>query len=316
MVDEVRFRNVVTDEEITMYRAKGTVILDSIDWGSPEIKFSSFRVPFQVGSTIKGMTIGERSVMLSGFVRADTSMIDKVGLEWETYFKEQKESIEKTKDVLNRLFSPYQDIEITSCGHSIIGRPEQSLKYSIMEQENNEVQCYFTLSLICNFPMFTKDEQHVELAHIIKMFHFPLIIDATEGTGEGVVFGEIALNQAKLITNGGDAPVGCVIRMIAHGGTVNNPKLINVSRNEYIGFTGVSLSDGDYIEVNTTKGKESVFKYVGGVRQSMIGNLMSGSKFLQINTGGEYYFYDMDGSEQNLQIVIEFSETVFNFKEM
>lgn len=306
-----------------MYRAEGTVILDTIDWGSPSVEFSTYRVPMQIGNTKKGITVGDREVNISGFVRADTTRIKKTGMSWEEYYKAQKEDIENTKGKLNAFFTPYQEIEIkVDGGYSIVGTPESALKYSFSYPENNEVLCFFSLSVLCNFPLFVKDKSYIEMAQRVRMFHFPLVIPEvgivgdTEQEKNGVVFGEIALNQAKLITNNGDAPVGCVIRMIAHGGTVNNPKLINVTKNEFIGFSGVTLSDSDFIEINTNKGEESVFKYVGGVPTSLIGNLIEGSKFLQINTGGEYYFYDMDGSEQNLQTVIEYSETVFNFKEM
>lgn len=322
MVDHVNIKNTVTNNEITLYRAQGVLILDSIDWGSPEINFNSYRVPFQIGNTKTGVLVGSREIVINGYVRADIKNIKKLGLPWEQYLEDQKKDIEKTKGTLNKIFTPYQDIEIIVEGYAITGTPEQPVRYSYVDAENNEVLCFFTVDIMCFDPMFSKGKQTVELAQIIKMFHFPLIIpevgiedDETHPTN-GVVFGEIATNQAKLIVNNGDVPVGCTIRMVAHGGTVNNPKLINVSRNEYIGFSGVSLSDGDYILINTNKGEESAFKYVSGHPTSLIGSIIDGSKFLQIYQGADYYYYDMDGSEQNLQTIIEYSETVFNFEEM
>lgn len=323
MVGHIEIRNLITNDVVTMYRAEGTVILETIDWGSPSIKLSSYRVPKQIGSTKKGVTVEDREIKISGYIRADLGKIKKLGLSWKQYLEDQKEDIEKTKKKLNRFFTPYQEIEITAEGeHKIVGTPESSVKYSYSEHENNEVLCFFSVYVLCHSPMFVKSSNYVELAQMVKMFHFPLVIpevgieDDELHPTNGVVFGEIASNQAKLITNEGDAPVGCIIRMVAHGGTVNNPKLINVTRNEYIGFSGVTLSDTDYIEINTIKGQESVFKYVGGRPISLIGNLIEGSKFLQINVGAEYFYYDMDGSEQNLQTIINYSETVFNFEEM
>lgn len=311
LVDSILIKNIKTKEEIEI-GIDSPYVLDSVDWGIPDVSFSTFSVPYQIGSAVSGVTVRNREIVITGHVIADVYKTSMLGLTWEEYFKRQKEQIEEYKAVINKMFSIYDDLEIKAKGYTIKGMPETPVKYSFDSYENNDVLCLFEISIICNDPMFYKDENIVELSSMINKFHFPLIIPENEG----VVFGEVFLRTAAHVKNQGDVPVGCEIVITAHGGSVKDPKLINVNNNTYIGFSGVTLSENEYIVINTSKMHENAIKYMASGERSLIGNMLEGSVFLQISLGSEYYFYDMDGSEQNLSTVIKYREGFFNFPEM
>lgn len=312
MVREVLIKNLETENEILLCADHGAYIIESIDWGSPEIVLGSYRVPKQIGNFEKGVVVGNREIVITGYVRAEKKDLNKLGKTWKEYYADQEKQIEESKLFLDQIFSVYQTLKIETNGYFINGKAEFPVKYSFVNGENNEVLCLFTVSVLCFDPMFKKGITAIAMMPLKKMFHFPLIIPEESG----VVFGELADWVSKKMENNGDVPVGCVIRMEAYGGTVRNPKLINVSRNEYIGFANVVLAENDYILINTKKGEESVVKYSSGYPSSLIGNLLEGSTFLQIYQGGDYFHYDMDGSETNLHTTVEYSETFFNFRGM
>lgn len=311
MINEIKLRNKKTKQEIEV-NDNSVYVLDSIDWGMPEISFNNYNVPFQIGSFYTGTVVREREIIIQIYIIADVSLTSMIGVSWEDYFKKQLEQIEQKKAVVNKMFSIYQEVELFVGEYAISGIPRSPVRYSKRVAENNQVMCLFELDLMCYDPMFYRYKRKVELSSMVNMFHFPLIMPIESG----VVFGEVFPRVAALVENDGDIPVGCIITMTAHGGTVNDPKIINVNTNEYIGFEGVSLADGEYIVIDTRKGKEKAVKHTSSRDISLIGNLIEGSEFLQISIGSEYYFYDMNGSEQNLATVIEYSENVFNFEGM
>lgn len=312
MVKELKLFNLVTKREIELKEDEGVLILDTVDWGSPGVEFNRYRVPHQIGETISGLLVGVREVTITGYVVADFDNIPDTGIDWSEYLGYQEKSIEQTKSGLNRVVSIYQDMEIVTGEYTIVGRPEQPVKYSFDYKENNEVQCFFTLILLCYDPMFKRGKTLVELSTFVNKFHFPLIIPEPEG----MIFGEVFPQTAALVENNGDVPVGCRIVMRAHGGVVRNPKILDVNTGEFMAFEGVMLSNDESVIINTVKGEENAIKQTVTGEESLIGNVVSGSTFLQIAVGSEYYFYDMDGSEQNLYTTIEFSERYFNLAVM
>lgn len=311
MVNEIDVLNKRTKNKITI-GDDFPYVLGTVDWGIPDVSVGTFSTPYQIGLSVLGTTVRSREIIITGHVIADVSKTSMIGLTWEEYFKKQEEQINNYKDIINKMFSVYDEMEVSAKGYTITGRPETPVKYSYDLYENNEVLCLFEISLLCSDPMFYRDVNIVELSSMVNMFHFPLIIPENEG----VVFGEVFPRVAALVKNDGDVPVGCEVVMTAHGGSVKDPKLIDVNTNTFIGFSGVTLSDGDYIIINTTKTNENAKKYTSSGSVSLIGNMIEGSRFLQISKGSEYYFYDMDGSEQNLTTVIRYREGFFNFPEM
>lgn len=312
MIKSIKITNVDRQEEITI--GDKVYILDEIDWGSPSVDMSSFKVPFQVGETFSGISVGTRKISVIGYVIADMSGENVLGMKWDEYFELQEQKIEQSKLKLDKIISVYQNIQIQAGEYFIDAIPTQPPKYSTKEQENNEVLCLFSLEFQCYNPLFYSQGKQISLAETEGLFHFPLTIPS-----EKVVFGRIMKRQSVLIENNGDSKAGCIIIIKAVGGTVENPKIYNVNTNDFISFEDVTLKDGDYITINTEIGEENAVKHsIEDSRDtSVIGNIIYGSKFLQIEQGASYYAYEVDEAyKNNVDVSIEFTEHYFNIKGM
>ena len=315
MIKKISVTNRSTGDSVDIKTDSNQFVLDYVDWGSPSVSMESYRVPFQIGESLSGVTVGGRAPTIYGHVISPVSGVSILGKTWEQYYQMQEEGINQNKLMLDKIFSVYQDVQIDVDGYHLIARPSTPVMYSTTEQENNEVVCRFMVSLYCFEPMFFQDRVTVDLASIEDEFHFPLIIPQNEG----IMFGEVMRRQSVLIENAGDVPVGCTITIRASGGSVIDPRVYNVNTGDYIGFEGVQLSLGDYIIITTENGEENATKHVSGTSEdvSVIGNITEGSTFIQIEQGSMLYSYDVsEGQGNNAEILVEFVPKFFNVKGM
>lgn len=314
MIKQLSIQNMKTNDILEFVADKPPFIIDTIDWDMPSVSMDSYRVPFQVGTTLSGVTVGTRKPTVTGYITANLEQEEIIGMTWKEYFEKQEKAIQENKMKLDKLISVYQDVLIIVGEYFLKARPTQSPKYSTDMKENNEVLCYFSLEFECYNPLFYKGSKHVNLAAISGCFHFPLIIPP-----EKIMFGEIFRRQSINIENSGDADVGCIIRIKANGGVVKNPKIYNVNTNEFLEFDGVTLDNGDYITIKTDIGEENAIKHDISTATdiSIIGNLKSKSSFFQIKQGSNFYAYSVaEDYVNNIEVSIEFTERYFNLKGM
>lgn len=314
LVDGIVIRNAVSNVEQEISSDNSVFVLDSIDWDSPNISMESYRVPFQIGQTLSGVTVGTRKPTVTGYVVADMSKITALGKTWEEFLNEQEQQIEESKLALDKLISVYQDVIIKTGEYSLSARPTQPPKYSTERKENNEIMCLFTLEFECYDPLFYSESKMVDLASITGEFHFPLIIPP-----EGVVFGKIMRRQSVLIENAGDSNVGCVITITAVGGQVKNPSVYNVNTGKKIVLEGVTMNDGDTITINTNVGEENVIQHIQSESRdiSLIGYVKTGSDYIKIEQGSAYYAYEVDEQyKNNIEVRISYIERYFNIRGM
>lgn len=317
MIDDIILTNLSTDGSIAMHRGSGPYVIDEIDWDSPAVSMSTYRVPFQVGSTLSGVTVGTRKPSIIGYVIADLSDVNVLGMTMTEYYAEQLRQIEEAKAVLNKLINVYQDLRIEADGYYLVGRPTMPVKYSTKEDENNDVLCQFEIEMECYDPLFLGESKTVALASAEPMFHFPMI--NTEEKGDlYTVFGSILNRQTMEVMNNGDADVGCEIKITAIAG-VSNPRVYNVGTNEFIEFENVTMESGDIITVNTNvKEERAVWHDASENRDiSIVGNLKDGSTFFKIMPGSGLYAYSVpEGYENNVEIMISYTEKYFNLTKM
>lgn len=317
MVSEITIQNVQTGQKET-FNCSPPFVIEQIDWGQPEITFDSYRVPFQIGETNSGVVVGKRAPYFIGYVVADLSGVQTAGMPVQEYYRIQEEKINEEKKKLNKLFSVYQDVIITCGDYYLKCRPAFPVKYSSLDRENNDVLCMFSVDFISYTPLFYRDEKTVVLSTIKDMFHFPLVLTANK-LDEHVVFGEVMKRKSVLIENEGDVPVGCVIEIRAVAGEVQDPRIYNVTKNEYIEFQNVVLSEGDSLIINTNIGEESAVHHVISTSEdrSVVGDIVKGSKFIQIEMGSNYYAYELgSGTETSVEIKVQYTELFFNTEVM
>lgn len=315
MVSEITVTNIVTGESVRMSADSDQFVLDYVDWDSPSVSMDSYRVPFQIGESLSGVTVGRRAPTIYGYVVSPIVGQSILGRTWDEYYREQEEGINNNKEILDRIFSVYQDVRIDAGDYHLDARPSSPVRYSATEEQNNEVLCYFAISLDCFRPMFYKDNVYTSLADTQELFHFPMIIPQSEG----VVFGEIMKRQSIVIENVGDVPAGCEITIRASGGVVENPRVYSVTTGEYIEFDGVTLQDGDYIVITTNTGEENAVKHSisDSSEISVVGNMLDGSTFLQIEKGQGLYAYSVNEEQiNNIEVLVSFVPEFFNIRGM
>ena len=315
MVNSVTIINNDTQETVDI-KKDGTscFVLDTIDWDTIDTELSSYRVPYQIGEFYNGIILGTREPEITGYVIADKKQISKAGITWEQYYRLQEESINGLKQQLEKIVTLFSNLTIRANGYNLDCRLSQPIKYSMKEEENNEVTCYFTMYFKCFNPLFYLDSTFVSLASIDGIFHFPMIIPQSEG----IAFGEIQQRASIEIENSGDVDTPCIIKISAIG-TVRNPRVYNVVTGEYMGFSGVTMSTGDIITINTNKGEENAIMHIQSQNKdvSLIGNRIKGSKFFQIVRGKMSYAYEVNEEDvNNVEVSIEYRQQYINLRGM
>lgn len=315
MIKGIKLTNIKTNESIEIGGDSNTVILDYIDWGVPSVTPETYRVPYQIGNTLAGVIVGNREPIIVGYIVADMEGVNTLGMSWEEYYRVQEENIEETKRKLDRVVNIYQNMVINTEGYFLDVVPTSPPRYSSSERENNEVMCQFMLYLSAYEPLFYSEQKNYSLSSIIKKFHFPFYVPV----GEKIIIGEIQQRQSILIENNGESPVGCEIIINSLVDGVKDPNIYNIASGDFIGFEGVTMNKGDTLTIKTEIGEESTNLHVSetGKDVNIVGNLLTGSQFLQIKQGAEYYAYSMKvGPVGGVEVFVRFYEKYFNIRGM
>lgn len=152
------------------------------------------------------------------------------------------------------------------------------------------------ITVFCNDPFFKNvDENITDFSAIQPAFEFPFFINE----GEPIPFGEILLEQEHNIYNAGDVETGAVFIMRAIG-SVTNPVIYNTITNKYFRLN-MTMNEGDEIRINTQKKQKSVLLIRNGVTSNIIGNLQSGSTWLQLAPADNVFTTSATANPENLQ---------------
>lgn len=317
MVNSIVFTNQSTGESITVHRAQAPYVLESIDWDSPSVTPTTYRVPFQIGETLNGIVVGTRKPLLTGYVVADTMNESYKHRTWKEYYAQQELEIQKNKQKLNKVFNVYQDILISADGYFLKVRPTRPVKYATDNVSNNEIMCMFSVEFECyEEPLFYKKSKQVNLATIKGMFKFPMTL-TEDATDEFVAFGEIERGIAKELLNDGDIPIGCTITIEAKGGSVVSPKVYDVSTGKGIALSSTTITDGQRAIIVTEIGKENAILHnVNGENTSLIGALSIESEYFQLNQGSNFYIASATSGNENMYVSVNYTEKYFNIETM
>ena len=140
--------------------------------------------------------------------------------------------------------------------------------------------CTMAITLHCSQPYWADiDFVVAEISQIIDLHYFPIPEGGLAFPQEGVPFGAFDDDLTQELDNLGDVETGMIITIIALG-TVTNPKIYNTQTGEYIGIND-TLNGNDAVTISTIKGQKTITK--NGV--NIIDKIMSGSTFLQLETG-------------------------------
>lgn len=151
------------------------------------------------------------------------------------------------------------------------------------------------ISVICPNPYFTNsDENHEDFSNIIGVFEFPFSIEEA-----GIEFGQIVTDAEVNVQNLGDVATGMVIEFKAIG-NVNAPAIYNTGTGKYMKVND-TMSDGDVIQINTTKGAKGVKKISEGVTTNILNKLDPASTWLELEPADNIMMFTATTGSMYLQ---------------
>ena len=113
-----------------------------------------------------------------------------------------------------------------------------------------------------------------------------------------IEFGEILIEQEKDVINNGDVESGCLFVLRARG-PLTNPVIYNAETNDFFKLN-ISMAESDEITINTMKKQKSVKLLSNGVTTNIIGNLVSGSTWLQLAPADNVFTTSAQTNPENL----------------
>lgn len=308
MIESLKFINLNTGKEIIMDGDRADYLIDtdngSIDWGEIQAKHSTFNFPTQIGSYISSSSLEDREVSFFGYVLGGNI-----------------QDLRRKKRLLSAFFNPLHDIEIQAAGYSLFGKAQANIVYGKEYPENNTAFCKFTISLLCNQPLWqTSKPLSMNIAVLQPGWKFPWIM--VNEKGKGTIFGKRRRALLQQLTNSGATSVGAVITIHALG-IVNNPELKLVETQEFI-HINKTLSEGEDIVISTVDGE----RYICGRKdenspwESYLEYLDLDSSWVQLPVGTVTIGFSTFESEEvqddtykNMNINLAFHEKVFNLED-
>lgn len=308
MIESLKFINLNTGKEIIMDGDRADYLIDtdngSIDWGEIQAKHSTFNFPTQIGSYISSSSLEDREVSFFGYVLGGNI-----------------QDLRRKKRLLSAFFNPLHDIEIQAAGYSLFGKAQANIVYGKEYPENNTAFCKFTISLLCNQPLWqTSKPLSMNIAVLQPGWKFPWIM--VNEKGKGTIFGKRRRALLQQLTNSGATSVGAVITIHALG-IVNNPELKLVETQEFI-HINKTLSEGEDIVISTVDGE----RYIRGRKdenspwESYLEYLDLDSSWVQLPVGTVTIGFStfesegvQDDTYKNMNINLAFHEKVFNLED-
>lgn len=253
--------------------------IHSKDLGASTINLSTFQGYNQIGVNVAGRVIGQRDISITGFILAENEndMLDK-------------------KRLLQQIASPLEDFYLMIGDYKIQVSATSSIKYSSTYAQNNPFIAMFILNGSCANPCFTKIyTSTIPVAYWGGGFHFPLNIPVVMGCRQS--------SQIKMIENTGEIDVGMKITFTAKADGVVNPRMYNMLTGETLQMN-CELNEGDKVVIDTGFGKKSV---VFNDEIDYLYKMDLDSDFLQLHAGENYFYYECEGTVNNLELEIQFT---------
>lgn len=241
----------------------------------------------QDGDTVTGNKIQKRTITISGAIKSTN-----------------KDTVLEAKRLLSRVLNPHLTARLVyeygSHRRVINCRLETAPTY----KRGNALLTY-EIDVVCAYPFWQDEtESQTNIAGWIGGFEFPRAAGGLEiPSGTGLEMGNRTLNVVVAVNNNGDIATGIRVEFTALG-TVTNPSLTNVTTAEYMAFTGLTLINGDKLIVTTEYGNKACKLYRNGQEINALAYWDVDGKFLQLETGENYFSYTADTNADRLEVAI------------
>lgn len=288
MVENIKLTNLTTNEELELDKVTTLYyILDNVDWGQITSTHHSFKYVNQVGKYVTGTSLETRDVTITGWVVARS-----------------ESQMNRRKNFLNRFVNPQEVIQLAYKNYVLDFLPDDTIKYSAILVENNEVVCKFSIVGTAFDPLFRDEiEGRVAAATTLSLFHFPLMIGGHDNGYPTVMFGIRSPSLIINVYNAGAVTTGMRLVFRAKG-TVENPQIINVKTQEFFKINKV-LSAGEQVIVETVTGEKKVVGSLnGGEEKNYFKYRDLNSTWLQLAVGDNLFRYAADRNLDGLEVYI------------
>ena len=298
MVERIVLRRTKNQEELALdMTSTPNYILKSVDWGSIKGTHHSYKYVNQVGESITNTSLGTRPITIEGWIVAD-----------------DEKHMTTLKRSLNAFINPQENLTLYYNDYTIDFVPDETVKYSISQAENNEVICKFQIVGTAPNPLFLDNiESNMSFVETIPGFRFPLVI-STKFEDKGVVFGKRMASLIASVVNNGSVSIGMKIVFKANG-TVVKPSLINVNTQEKI-VIDKTLVANEEVEINTNIGEKRIRGKIGNTDYTnyfMYRDI--DSTWLQLDIGSNLFRYDAEEGADNLDVFVYFHNRYLEVQE-
>lgn len=298
MVERIVLRRTKNQEELALdMTSTPNYILKSVDWGSIKGTHHSYKYVNQVGESITNTSLGTRPITIEGWIVAD-----------------DEKHMTALKRSLNAFINPQENLTLYYSDYTIDFVPDETVKYSISQAENNEVICKFQIVGTAPNPLFLDStETNLSFVETTPGFRFPLVI-STKLEDKGVVFGKRMASLIANVVNNGSVSIGMKIVFKANG-TVVKPSLINVNTQEEIVIDKTLVADEE-VEINTNIGEKRIRGKIGNADYTnyfMYRDI--DSAWLQLDIGNNLFRYDAEEGVNNLDVFVYFNNRYLEVQE-
>lgn len=287
MISEVQLYNEVLGATITFSESGFSHILETCDLGLIEGIRNEQQLVGQDGILIADVLYGTRTISLVVWlIGSDDSVI--------TAYRRG----------LNQFVNPKQRVQLKHNNYVISGYPMHTVSYGTDIQVLNERMCKCLIEILCDDPLFSDlYNTTVGVALWDNEFVFPLDFALA---GDTLIFGLRSASQIVAVNNSGDVQAGMLITFTASG-TVINPKLINISTQEYLQVTK-TLTAGQRLAIDTRGRVPTVVHFADdGTPTNVINLVTDTSHFVRLPLGISSFSYTADANEENLEVSILYS---------
>lgn len=295
MIKSVKVTNH-NNESLTLelyHPEKSGLIIDNIDGlGPPKATINASEVATMDGGIFTSARMTQRNIVITLSMMFDP-IIEDARLRTYKYFPVKK--------------PVHLEIETDRRNSECDGYVESNTPTIFTNHEQTQI------SIICPDPFFyEKGQEEIAFAGVHPMFEFPF---SNESLSEPLIeFGDIRDDNRAILDYRGDADTGVFITVHVMSGTAENVTIWNVGTREKIKIdtlkitrlTGITLGQGDDIEINTKIGEKSIRLLHDGKYYNIISCINKDADWFQITTGYNTFTFVADYGESNLKVTFRY----------
>lgn len=280
MIEDIVLTDQTSGVSISINTSSGPLYTEEIVIEPVQANHSSYPFPGQDGEFIESTVFSTRTVSITAWIVANE--LHDVG-----YYKK----------ILNKMINPKHTLVITYREYDLTFYADDSIQYSTIRKENNDVVCKFLITGVAYNPFWiSQSKLETPLSYIDLRFILPFHMIR----GEWVLGVSQPAALASLDYDG--EPTGCIISITAKG-SVKNPKVICIETQQKFEIEK-TLVDGEQIEIDTILGQRGVKGILNNQELNYMQYMSSDSSWIDVNKGVNTFSFSAEEGQEVLSIYL------------